>query len=171
MKLKTPLHILLDGADGTSKTTICQMLSRFLNLPIIKMPDSKQYIEKGSIEEFSKFFNETVIQFLEFDFILDRGYPSSLVYSRVLGRDFDLSYIDKIEKMLKPKVFIFTTLEENNSHKDDRFLRNSDEVYGIKVVNKIDKVFNLLAKEKGYNLINVNNKSPFEICNQIIEKL
>lgn len=157
---KKTLHLLIDGADKLGKSTVCQMLSRYYNIPIIKMPNMKEYIKKGSPEEFSKLFNETVIQFAEYDFILDRGFTSSLVYSKVFKRDFDLSYIDKIEQILKPEVHILI---------GQRF--SIDDVYNVNEVNLIDKKFYDLAVMKGYHKIIVDNKSPIEICQEIISSV
>ncbi len=160
-KLKQPLHILIDGPDKVGKTTVIKLLSRSLDLPVIKMPNTKEYIEKGTVEEFSKFYNETLIQFTEFDFIMDRGFTSSKVYSEVFNRKSDLKYIQNIETILKPMVFILTS----NSPLDD-----TEEVDQIKEsFQEIRKSYIRLASENGYNIINVVGLSPTQICNEILQ--
>jgi len=160
-KLKLPLHLLIDGADRLGKTTVCELMSRGLDLPIIKMKNMPQYIEAGTSEEFSQLFNETVVQFAEYPFILDRGFTSSLVYSTIEQRPYDLEYIENIEKILKPKVFILTS--QKNLGKD--------QIYSQAILEKVDAEFNKLANERNYHLISVYGKSPFEICNEILNAL
>ena len=160
-KFKEPLHILIDGSDKKGKTTVIQMLSRKLDLPIVKMPNMPEYIEKNQAEEFSKLFNETIVQFSEYDFIMDRGFTSSIVYSKVFDRKFDLAYIKNIEKRLKPQIFILT---------GDRF--GHDEIVEVNLnSHQIDLGYIELAEREGYTVINVNGKTPIEICNTILEKL
>lgn len=104
--------VLIDGPDGTGKTTVAKRISETLEIPYVKMPNMVEYFNKNSAEEFSKLFNETIVQFADCSFVLDRGFTSSLVYSHVYKRDFDLSYIDKIHKELNPLVIILTATQE-----------------------------------------------------------
>lgn len=163
----TPLHILIDGSDNLGKTTVINLLSRKLDLPIIKMPNTAEYIEKGNVEEFSKFYNETLVQFAEFDFIMDRGFPSSHVYSQVFKREVDLGYTSMVEQKLKPQVFIFTGIEEGSYDKNFSF--QTDPIWTEKDKGSIDEEYYYLARKKGYHIISVRGKSPLEICNEIIE--
>lgn len=168
---KQPLHILIDGADGLGKTTVIQKLSMNLQLPIIKMPNMKEYVEKGLAEEFSKLFNQTIVQFSQFDFILDRGFTSSIVYSKVFERDSDLSYLTSIRNILKPHVFILTgeIPPEDNNFRDGNFdYFRTDELFNYDEVSKVDAEFVRLAKDQGYPLIRVWGHSPDEIVSHII---
>jgi len=160
-----PRHIIIDGADGLGKTTICQKLGRMLQMPVIKMPNMKEYISKGSAEEFSKLFNETIVQFSEYDFILDRGFTSSLAYSRVHNRKFDLSYTDLIENILQPKVFILT----GRVDKGWKYFRG-DDIFNNSDTEQVDRAFLLLANDRRYNVIEVNGKSPDEIVRHIVNE-
>lgn len=162
-KFQTPLHLILDGSDNLGKTTVANILSRKLNLPIIKMPRTQEYFKLNLAEEFSKFFNETLIQFNEFSFIMDRGFPSSLVYGKKYKRKFDLSYIENIEKILKPKVFIFYS-ENKNSFCKDLIITETEKL-------EISIEYQNLAYKKGYYLLNVDDKSPIDLCNEILENL
>lgn len=160
-RLKRPLHLLIDGADKVGKSTVIKLLSRELNLPIIKMPNMKEYLEKGTPEEFSKLFNETIVQFAEFSFIMDRGFTSSRVYSTVFKRKVDLKYIDLIEQVLDPQIFILLgpqlepdDIKQNNEKREE-----------------IQFVFETLADGKGWEIVETKGKSPIEICNQILENI
>lgn len=173
MKNSKPLHIIIDGADGLGKTTVIQKLGRVLQLPTIKMPNMKEYVEKNSPEEFSKLFNETIVQFSEFDFILDRGFTSSRVYSRVFLRPFDLSYLTSIENILNPVVFIMTGRSPAEPGKvvgEYNYFRN-DELFKHEDVELVDREFVKLAEKNGYNLIEVWGRSPDEIVRDIAAKV
>ena len=162
-KFEKPLHLIIDGSDNLGKTTVANLLSRRLQLPIIKMPRTQEYFKLGLAEEFSRFYNETLIQFSEYSFIMDRGFPSSLVYGKKYKRDFDFSYIDNIEQILKPKVFIFTS-ENRKSFCKDVIISEEDKL-------DIDIEYRNLVYKKTYYLLDVDGKSPLEICNEIIENL
>lgn len=160
-----PIHIIVDGTDGTGKTTVCQLLSRHFDIPIIKMPIPQDKVRTEIIEPLSEMFNKTLVQFHESSFILDRGYTSSLVYSKVFNREHDLTYIENIEKILQPHVFIITAHDEKL-----KTLRD-DDIYSPHEVEKIDKEFMILADKRGYRVINVNNKTPLDVCNHIIKSI
>lgn len=170
-----PKHILIDGADGLGKTTVCHLLSRRTGYPTVKMPNMKEYIEKGSAEEFSKLFNETIVQFSDFDFILDRGFTSSLVYGKHFKREFDYSYLDNIRNVLQPKVFILT----GQKHDDVEYIGHrrafesfrGDDVIASDDVRAIDQEFVNLANQEGFTLIHVWGKSPQEIVSIILNTI
>lgn len=165
MKTK-PLHIIIDGADNTGKTTLCKALGEKLGIPIVKMPNMHEYIKKHSAEEFSKLFNETIIQFKDYDFILDRGFTSSLAYSEVHHRDFDLAYIQKIEEELQPRVFITTGMTGGHFNYFD-----IDEVFSLVDTIKVDEAFVNLAIKRGYKLLEVNNLTTEELVKIICKNI
>lgn len=162
----TPLHLLIDGSDNLGKTTVVNLLSRKLDLPIIKMPNTAEYIEKGNVEEFSKFYNETIVQFAEFSFIMDRGFPSSLVYSKVFHRENNLEYLGNIEQKLNPIIVILTGLEEG---KTGVVSFQKDPIWSDNQKTRIDAEYVNLAMAREYTLVCVAYKTPQQICNEIIK--
>lgn len=90
------LHIIIEGADKVGKSTVVKKLSELMELPVIKMPDMPKYFKNHRQEEASEVFNKAVVQFAHTSFIMDSGYPSSLVYSRYFMRKYDLRYITDI---------------------------------------------------------------------------
>lgn len=163
-KFKKPLHIIIDGADGTGKSTIVQLLSRYYDLPIIKMPVPQERVRTDVIEDLSEMFNKTVVQYHESDFIMDRGFTSSLVYSKVFKRTHNLGYIHNIEQILDPVVIIISAFEEgkNNSLRDD-------DIYTPQEIDKVDLAFLNLASEKNYPIIFVGGKTITEVVNEAID--
>lgn len=162
------VHILLDGSDNLGKTTIANKLSIALSLPVIKMPNMKEYIEAGHPEEFSKLFNETIIQFRKTSFIMDRGFTSSLVYSRVFSRKFDLEYLKTIEEILKPIVIIFTGRHTDKRGKSIYTSFTFDEVYSEDKKSSIDQEFCKMAIKRGYNVVSVHGKSEIVILEEVL---
>jgi thymidylate kinase len=91
-------QIMLCGNDRSGKTSIARYIAKKLNWPIIKI-NTGQYVREGvpigsnELERLMKVFNETVWQFKDSNFILDRGFISTLVYSKVYERTYDTNYI------------------------------------------------------------------------------
>lgn len=158
--------VLIDGPDNVGKTTVINKLHESTGYPIIKMPNMKEYFEKGLTEEFSKLFNETIVQFRKFSFILDRGFTSSLVYSKVYNRSFDLSYLKDIQEQLNPVVIILHNTDSNG--KNIRFQDDDIDAINSKYDEIVD-TYKFLAKALRYNLINVNGLSPDEVEEKILD--
>jgi len=156
-----PLHILIDGADGTGKTTLVQMLGRYYDIPTIKMPVPQSEVRSGPIEELSEMFNKTIMQFHETDFILDRGFTSSIVYSKVFDRGYNLDYLKNIEQALNPQIFIITSGNP----------MRSDDIYSPDEVANVDSEFRILANDRGYTVIYVDGKTITEVRDEIITEL
>lgn len=162
--MKKTIRIIIEGVDGCGKTTTAELLSKKLKIPIIKMPNMKEYFEKGTTEQYSRLFNETVVQFSDTSFILDRGFPSSLVYSQVYNRPVDISYIDQLEKKLKAKVVILTALPEV-------FLKRKpydDIISGEKRIEINEEYLNV-AQERGYPAINTSNLTPKQVVKEVMK--
>ena len=155
--------LLIDGPDGTGKTTVCQMLSETLDIPVVKMPNMKEYFDAGSTEEYSKFFNDILVQFKGCSFIMDRGFTSSLVYSKIYQRPFDLSYIEQHEKDLGADVFILTV---NNEEMFRR--RPSDEVIVNEMRTEVRDEYEKLAAERNYVLIDTSSMTVKEVVDEIL---
>lgn len=170
MKSK-PIHIIIDGSDNLGKTTILRMLSKEMELPVIKMPNMQTYIENNNAEAFSKLFNETIVQFKQFSFLLDRGFTSSQVYSELFGREFDLGYLKDTEKILDPKIVIFTGRHKNQEGKTEYFSFCDDPIFSKAQKNMVDEKFCELAEKKGYVLIEVHNKTPLSIMMEVLSKI
>lgn len=165
-----PLHLVIDGSDNLGKTTILNMLSEKLQLPIVKMPNMQRYIKDGNAEQFSQLFNETVVQFAQYPFLLDRGYSSSLVYSKLFGRSYDLSYLRGTEEVLKPTFVILTGRRRIN----DEITYTSfckDPIFDDEQKAKIDEAFCELASANNWPLVEVWGKTPEQILQEVLIKI
>ena len=155
------LHIIIDAADGLGKTTVCEMLSKMLELPIIKMKDMPKHF-KNKPEQASEVFNKTIIQFKDFGFIQDRGWPSSYVYTFAFGRDpEDVQYIkSEIVGKLNEVVFLL--------HGDRPF--RGDDIIPSNRWQEINAAYTMLETigDTKVHHINVTGLTPEDVCKQII---
>lgn len=161
--MKKPLHIIIEGADGTGKSTVVQLLSRKYNLPIIKMPVPQDKVRTAQIEELSEIFNKTLVQFHEVDFICDRALLSSIVYSKLLNRTYNLNYINNVEQILDPVIIVMTASVDGNN----RPFRE-DDIYSPEEINKVDMEYVTLAQLKKYPLVYVSGKPLVKVVDEAI---
>jgi thymidylate kinase len=111
--------IIIDGPDGVGKSEICKKLSEIFQVPLIRMPHPENM---DDVEKLSKQFNMTIDQ-VKSPMILDRGFPSSLVYSEHFGRNTDLSYLPKLFTDREVIVFIVVA---KSPYRGDWFIKEDD---------------------------------------------
>jgi thymidylate kinase len=126
-----PLHTMLEGPDGSGKSTIAKLLSEKFDVRIIEMYTNRHIFET-CIEECSEVFNRTLLQFKHIPFIMPRGFISSLVYSKIYKRTYDLSYIEEVSSILRPTV-IYLKVDKDTIRK-----RKEDEFTNSKIFDIID---------------------------------
>lgn len=156
-KSSNPIHLIIDGADKTGKSTVCDLLSEKLNIPIIKMQDMPKFFKKNP-EEASEIFNKTVAQFNESSYILDRGFPSSIVYSKYFKRKYDLSYLYDIVKQIDPIVIILIS----DPRESDDLVSEDEQIELIKLYRKS-------AIEFGWYIIDATELSPIQTAEKILK--
>jgi thymidylate kinase len=157
--------IFIEGPDGSGKTELVNRLNRGGYGPIVRLPKSQEFFKKGNIEEASWIFNNTIGQLIsKCNFIVDRGYFSSLVYSKIYKRKTDLSYIWDIHKKLKP-IIIFLDAKDSilfERRPIDAVIKSKER---LRVSNEYRKMYNKL-KAKKFNCIyriDTSKLSPLEV--------
>lgn len=148
--------IVIEGPDGVGKSSICKALSKKLGFPIYRMPDVPK---DGDIEKFSQFYRKTISE-VNTSMILDRFYPSSIVYGQHFKRDVPLQDIHKIHEKRHICTFIIDT---EIPYRDDDFI---DE----KTFHEIRSIYLSQAKSNKWKIIN-NNSTLTHCVNQILEEL
>lgn len=85
--------IILEGPDGTGKTTLSKWLSNRLNCPVYKpaMRDGLSLDSRYKAGHDSGSFGVALELAGRADMIMDRSYPSAIAYSEAFDRDEDLS--------------------------------------------------------------------------------
>lgn len=164
-----PLHLLIDGPDSVGKTTVCGYLKEAIGIPVTHMEKAKEVFNTTKtcdIELLSYVYNQTLLQLKDHDFIVDRGFVSTLVYSMVYERNpRDLDYIDDLEKALSPEVYI---LINNN---DEVLEQRGDEVVPVADFDYIRSTYQSVAKGRGYTVIDVTEKESVQVFTEIILSL
>jgi thymidylate kinase len=167
MKICNNKHIIIDGPDGCSKTTMCKKLSKLTGYPIIKMKKTKSFFKKLSVEDASFIFFTTISQIpSNYPCIFDRGFMSSLVYAKIYNRKDNLDYINKIEKTMKFIPIILTATNEELFKR-----RPNDKVISNKIRYEIKKEYDRLALEKKYHLIDTTHNTRSEVLNKILKTI
>lgn len=147
--------IVIEGPDGVGKSTICKLLSDRTGIPIMRMPEPP----RENIEQFSQFYRRTVAN-IDGVMILDRFFPSSMVYGSYFKRDTPLDDIVKLSK--KREIFTFI-IDTDVPFRGDEFI-NEDQWPEIR------NTYLSLAKTNKWEII--KNDSTLEDCVQrILEKL
>lgn len=105
--------IVIEGPDGVGKTAICKMLSEMTGYPTYRMPDGDNQNEKSA-----QLYRRTIVEVNE-PMILDRFFPSSMIYGRYFKRDVPLD--DLIQLTKKRDIFIFI-IDRDEPFRGDDFL-------------------------------------------------
>ena len=171
--------ITIEGADGTGKDTICNLLQEKLeNSVVVRFPNrdnlSGQIIDailkKQKLMEPLSFQALQVINKIETlrtnsytpkYFIFCRYYPSAYVYG--MNDGIDLKYSQTINSVL-PRSHLTFILHGKNYGKHDEYYEQDD------IQNKISQNYLELAEKFGWQVIK-NYQKPDSIVQQILEKI
>lgn len=117
--------IIWEGLDGSGKTTLQNAISKNLNIPLVKLNIDKKLFN-GDIEQYGEVFNRCIVQLKSLNFMLNRSFPGSFVYSKVYNRKHNLKYLGGFEKKLNynAKIVFLTT----NSYKTNIRRRKRDKL-------------------------------------------
>lgn len=148
--------IMVAGPEGAGKTSLVMKLCTKHWIPRIRMKVNK-HIFNTCIEECSETFNLMLGQFSSIfereHAIVERGFMSSLVYSRVYNRKYDLSYIDDVIKQLDNKLKVVLLIAD---YKILEQRRQRDKLISHKDYEKLMKTYLEVAeelKEKGVDIL------------------
>jgi thymidylate kinase len=167
-------QLIFEGNDCSGKTSIAKEVADALKWPIIKV-NTGAYVREGvaigsnELERLMKVFNETVAQFDTYNFILDRAFISTQVYSKVYERKYDISYIDGIIKNHSDNALIIwvwspldlvlkrvrqdkeNIIEEDNISKIQRgyedYFKQNKKLHVLKLVNSYDTTIDELVSD------------------------
>lgn len=159
-----PIHLIIEGADGLGKSTICKELSKQLKIDVVKMPGMTKYF-KNNPEEASEIYNRTVIQHQKSSFIQDRGWPTSIVYSKAYNREVSrLKYLKEIQRKLNETIIV---LVGDKPFRGDKLVNKKE----WKILNDEYTIFFDSFSRKGDLLFNVSYFTPKQICHAILQSL
>lgn len=157
------MRILIDGCDGTGKTTISEKLANKLGCNIIRLTYNGDRSEQAYVELMEC---ENVVH--------DRTFLSEIIYPKYFGRESRLgttflsSLLNFIERN-KVKVFILTakpeTILERIDKRGDEFIADSEKFI------QINLDYLSVAKECGFTVIDTTNKTIDEIIDEMLGEM
>lgn len=108
--------IIVDGCDGSGKTTLSKMISERLKLPVIH-PFHNVFVQTNEqISLWAQSQYVTIKQLHEatkFDCIFDRFYSTEWVYNYFKHRNYDTSYLNDIDDYFSKQDCFYCYLHPN----------------------------------------------------------
>lgn len=144
---------IYEGVDMSGKSTLAKKQATETGFPIIKkrldiLNMGPDLLSSNQIELATQLFFESVFPLGQrYDFILDRGLLSSLVYSKYFNRTVSLGYVYKY--LINPlnskdiKIYLITANEESLTQ---RFMTRGEKLFTLKAVLLIQTLYLEAAK-------------------------
>jgi thymidylate kinase len=136
--------VILEGTERTGKTNIAAALSKRTGIPIFKAQVQKKFFmgDRSQFLPFLKFGETTLADFLEqtgTSVILDRNWPSEIVYSEYFSRPTDAvvtKQLDDAYARMGALIVVCTRLEgyAGRVDEDDKTIREEQ-------ITAIDKLY------------------------------
>lgn len=152
--------VMLDGCDGTGKTTISEKLANKLGCNIIRLTNGG---DRSLIAYRELYSCENVVH--------DRTFLSEVIYPKYFNRDSRLAKNDEIalfnliRARFENNMFILTASDEAIR---ERIGKRGDEfISDINLFKQINADYIKLAKKEGYCIIDTTDKSIDAIVEEI----
>jgi broad-specificity NMP kinase len=157
------MRVMIDGCDGTGKTSVCEKLANMLGCNIVRLTH-------GGDRNF-KAYSEAIIPD---NMVHDRTFLSEIIYPKYFGRaprlmNCSIPALYSLLEQYEAKVFILTA--DNNEirkrliKRGDEFISNLEHVKGI----NHDYVQTALMNE--YTVIDTTNKSIDDVVKEIYQEV
>ena len=157
------MRILIDGCDGTGKTSVAEKLANRLNCDIIRLTHNGD----GS---FRKYMEVMIPE----NMVHDRTFISELIYPKYFGRKSKLDEgsemtLFNLLEQYDCKVFIFTTaeseLKKRLKERGDDFLKDFEQV------KNINRDYLQIAYMYEFEIIDTTYKTVEEVVYEIERKI
>lgn len=90
----------MEGADGVGKTSIGMGIANSLDIPYFRMSTQHEHWRKGKFKEALEFDQTYLTELLlqtKHSMVIDRGWVSEWVYSKVYGRETNQSILERLD--------------------------------------------------------------------------
>jgi len=139
---------IFEGVDLSGKSTLAKEQSESQNLPLVKKKLEvfnhirKDWLVKGDIELITQMFFESIYPLgIKYDFILDRGLLSSLVYSKFFNRDINLDYVYEYIYGEKSNHILIKLIHISDDELEKRYNFRGDKVFSLNELKEIQKLY------------------------------
>lgn len=159
-----PKIIVIDGPDNSGKSTLIETLLDNEKYRLIDFPKkiNGRCISLGTDND--KALVETLYKFLDpnFVYILDRGYPSNIVYSGFLRNEMKpYAQLDDWKRFKSEFNIIEVILTRNKLGRDfeDDLIKLTKDEFNLTVEEyerNFENVFKILEHDENNNLLNVD---------------
>lgn len=141
------IHIY-EGVDLSGKSTLAKKQSDIEDIPIIKKKlevfnhSRKDWLVKGDIELITQMFFESIYPLgVKYDFILDRGLLSSIVYSKFFNRDINLNYVYDYIYGAKSSHILIKLIYISDEELEKRFALRGDKIFTLDELKDLQKIY------------------------------
>lgn len=141
------VHIF-EGVDLSGKSTLAKNQSESEDIPIIKKKleifnhARKDWLVKGDIELITQMFFESIYPLgIKYDFILDRGLLSSLVYSKFFNRDINLDYVYEYIYGRYSNYILIKLVYISEEELEKRYALRGDKIFSLDELKIIQKLY------------------------------
>lgn len=139
--------LILEGPSGSGKTAFGQYLSERLGVPYVKIEFEDEHLLPGGSEgiafryrlSLARGILDAIIQ-VGAPAILDRSYPSELVYSRLDGRDIDEDLWRRLDAYIASTNMILLVICTKHPENITEELR---EYTGVISMSKIGRILHI----------------------------
>lgn len=157
------MRILIDGCDGTGKTSVAEKLANCLNCDIIRLTHNGD----GS---FRKYMEVMIPE----NMVHDRTFISELIYPKYFGRKSKLDEgsemtLFNLLEQYDCKVFIFTAAE--SELKKRLKARGDDFLKDFEQVKNINRDYLQIAYMYEFEIIDTTYKTVEEVVYEIERKI
>ncbi len=159
------LVIIFEGHDCSGKSSIAIELSKILGIPYFKNPKEHEWLKKGKMVDATRYGGLYLANFIaiaKYPVIMDRGYASEYVYSKVFGRQTDIGAIFEIDR-----IYADIGAKIVYCYKDD-LTDYQDELVDVEHVNAIKVAYEEFFKLTKCEVFRLNTDDK-DLDRQIVE--
>ena len=147
--------IILEGLDKSGKSTIAKKLKL---QPIFKMHNTSQMRKNDEVlNSCSEVYDRLLAQIAQKElcrFVVNRGFVTGLVYSKIYNRKYPLYVIPLLKSIKDNVVFIhlYYDLKERRRSDKDKFVSNDK----LKLIDREYKVVFRKLRKMGFKILSIN---------------